>query len=95
MNLFYSINLDLSRVLGVINTNKLGFLAHYVRTNQSIVLRRFFKSDRLARSNARRAGDSAFLFANFFFVPLVSKKKWIKDKQLLGFVALFLDTKTF
>ena len=34
-------------------------------------------------SGARRAGESAFLFGNFFFALMVSKKKWAKDKLLL------------
>ena len=37
-----------------------------------------------SKAVARRVGEkTAFLFGNFFFVPLVSKKKWMKDKQLL------------
>jgi hypothetical protein len=37
--------------------------------------------------------QSPFLFGNFFFAALVPKKKWIKDKQSLSFVALSIDTK--
>jgi len=35
-----------------------------------------------------------FLFGNFFFAALVTKKKWINGKRLLKESALFLDIKT-
>ena len=44
---------------------------HCVRTNQSGVLRRFFKSDR----PPRRRKNALFLFAKLFLLGLISQKK--------------------
>ena len=54
--------------------DKLGFIEHYVRTNQAVVSSTFSKV-----APARRERITAFLFENFFFAPMLSKKKWIKD----------------
>ena len=48
-----------------------------------------------AVARAALAQKTAFSFCKAFsFVPLVAKEKAIKDKQRLGLVSLFLDTKT-
>ena len=54
---------------------KLGFRAHYVRTNPLIVLHRFFKSGRPARSSARRVGEKQRFFLGTFSLRLFRQRK--------------------
>jgi hypothetical protein len=64
------------------NNVKLGFSGVFAQ-HRSIVLRRFFKSDRPTRSGARRVGDSPFLFCQaFFFVAFVPKKKALQRRTI-------------
>ena len=61
---------------------KLGFVAHVVRTNQTI--KKVFWLLFLKKVTARRAGEYAlFLFAKLFLLGLLlQKKKRINDKLL-------------
>ena len=43
-----------------------------------------------SKAVARRAGEHAFLFVNFFFVPITSKKKWLKNFTILNQCSLGL-----
>ena len=67
------------------------FVTHYVRTHFTRMFRPPFQR---WRGYGRGALYSAFLFGNFFFALMVSKKKWTKDEMLPKLVALSLDTKT-
>ena len=63
----------------------------FARTNR---LKKFLRSffQKATEGTGRVALCSAFLFGNFFFAPMPSKKKWVNDKLLRQFEALSTDT---